>query len=266
MKIMNNTIANLTPAERKRLLGCIPSIHDDRDVAYDSSIWELGVMAMPVKADVLKYQPPIYDQGQLGSCTANAIARALQTDMIKKSFPSFTPSRLFVYYNERDLEGTVDSDSGAQIKDGMKTVVAKGFCDEFIWPYNDKTGVFRVKPSTPCYAQALQVHHKARTYKKLRTLLDIKHAILNDNGVVMGFSVYSSFYRIGSDGKMPMPHRGEALEGGHAVYIAGYDDAAGMCLVANSWGDSWGLKGYFLAPYEFIQSANVFDLWVLNTS
>ncbi len=91
---------------------------------------------LPSVVDLRSKFPPAYDQGELGSCTANAIAGAIQFGRRKhKQKPDFIPSRLFIYYNERAMEGTVSVDSGAQIRDGIKSVVKQGACSEKTWPY-----------------------------------------------------------------------------------------------------------------------------------
>src|SRR5690242_13868381 len=97
--------------------GWVPDLPDHRDHLYAAPIVHL--QSLPRSVDLTAACPPVYDQGQLGSCTANAIAGAIQFDRRKQGVSDFTPSRLFIYYNERDLEGTVDSDSGAQIRDGV---------------------------------------------------------------------------------------------------------------------------------------------------
>src|ERR1700758_5646480 len=101
--------------------GWIPDLPDQRDYQYAAPVETIG--ALPANVDLTSACPPVYDQGQLGSCTANAIAGAIEFDQIKQNLsPIFVPSRLFIYYNERAMEGTVSSDSGAQIRDGMKSV------------------------------------------------------------------------------------------------------------------------------------------------
>ena len=123
--------------------GWIRDLPDHRDFMYSVPVATL--QALPSSVDLRPHCPPVYDQGQLGSCTANAIAGALQFDEIKEHKNGHsTPSRLFIYYNERVIEGTVTSDSGAQLRDGVKTVAKQGICPEKVWPYN--ISKFAVKP------------------------------------------------------------------------------------------------------------------------
>ncbi len=108
--------------------------------------------------------PPVYDQGQLGSCTANAIGGAIEFDQMKEKLPQvFVPSRLFIYYNERVIEGSVNSDSGAMLRDGIKTVAKQGACPEPMWPY--QIAKFKTKPSQACYTEATK--HTAVSYQRL---------------------------------------------------------------------------------------------------
>jgi C1A family cysteine protease len=107
----------------------MPDLPDARDHLYAAPLATLGVMRPTI--DLRSKFPPPYDQGQLGSCTGNAIAGAIQFERRKQMLtPDFTPSRLFIYYNERVIEGTVNVDSGAQIRDGVKSVVKQGVCSE----------------------------------------------------------------------------------------------------------------------------------------
>ena len=111
-----------------------------------------GAAGLPAAVDLRANCPPVYDQGQLGSCTANAIAGAIEFDRKKQTPDDFVPSRLFIYYNERVMEGTVSSDSGAQIRDGIKSVNKIGAPPETDWPYD--IAKFAQKPPTKAYADA----------------------------------------------------------------------------------------------------------------
>lgn len=94
----------------KRRYGWKPDLPDLRDHLYAAPI--PVIKALPSSVDLRSQCPPVYDQGSLGSCTANAIAGAVEFTRLKERLtPSFTPSRLFIYYNERALEGNVETDS-----------------------------------------------------------------------------------------------------------------------------------------------------------
>src|SRR5215831_487769 len=107
----------------KHSYGWVRDLPDHRDSFFSSP---LAATALPAHVDLRAQCPPVYDQGQLGSCTANAIAAAIDFDRQKQSLPLLFPSRLFVYYNERAKEHTVNSDAGARIRDGIKSVAAQG--------------------------------------------------------------------------------------------------------------------------------------------
>src|ERR1041385_2941961 len=91
-----------------RGLGWKPDLPDQRDNAFLYSISPKAAKALPPNVDLRAQCPPIYDQGRLGSCTANAIAGAIEFEQKKQQITEFTPSRLFIYYNERVMEGTVN--------------------------------------------------------------------------------------------------------------------------------------------------------------
>jgi C1A family cysteine protease len=225
--------------------GWRPQLPDVRDKMYARRLGNV-----PPAADLRPSMPPVYDQGQLGSCTGNSIAAAMEYERDRQGLSDFVPSRLFVYYNERALEGTVSSDAGAMIRDGIKVVNTQGVCPETLWPYD--TGMFAVKPPQRCYVAAIT--DKAVQYESIQTLGDLKDAIASNLAVVFGFTVYESFesQAVAQTGVMPMPKSGESTVGGHCVLAVGYSDAKGQLIVRNSWGDSWGDHGYFYMPYQYL--------------
>jgi C1A family cysteine protease len=205
------------------------------------------------------------DQGQLGSCTGNAIAGAVQFDRIKQKLkPAFAPSRLFIYYNERAIEGTVASDSGAMIRNGIKSIANLGDCPESSWPYD--IAKFAQKPSPAAYKEALK--YKAVQYQRVvRSLSQFKGCLASGYPFVFGFSVYESFESndVATTGVAPLPGHGEKLLGGHAVLAVGYDDAAQRLIVRNSWGKGWGQAGYFTLPYAYLTEPNLSDdFWTVR--
>ena len=244
--------------------GWNPDVPDQRDHLFAAAPANLD--ALPASVDLRPQCPAeIYNQGQLGSCTANAIAGAIEFEQMKQNLPQiFTPARLFIYYNERVIEGTVSSDSGAQIRDGIKTVAAQGACAETLWPYT--IAKFKTKPTKPAYTAAGK--NKAITYQRLTQIpAQMKGCLASGYPFVFGFTVYASFEspQVARTGVVPMPASGEAVVGGHAVMAVGYDEASQRFTVRNSWGDAWGIKGYFTIPYAYLADNNLADdFWTIR--
>jgi C1A family cysteine protease len=245
--------------------GWVPDLPDHRDHLYAAPVMELK--ALPSKVDLRPSCPnEVYDQGQLGSCTANAIAGAIEFDQLKQKLPDvFTPSRLFIYYNERVIEGTVDSDSGAQIRDGIKSVAAQGGPHESLWPY--VITKFEDKPSPPAFDDGLK--HTTVLYQRLvQNLNQMKGCLASGYPFVFGFTVYESFESaaVASSGLVPMPSTNEQVLGGHAVLAVGYDDSIQRFIVRNSWGPGWGIAGYFTMPYGYLTDSNLSDdFWTIRS-
>jgi C1A family cysteine protease len=245
--------------------GWIPDVPDQRDHLYAAPIARLR--AFPPKTDLRRQCPAVYDQGELGSCTGNAIAGAVQFDRRKlKRRPDFVPSRLFIYYNERVIEHTVESDSGAQIRDGIKSVAKLGVCPETEWPYD--IAKFAVKPPPTCYRHAKK--YRAIGYQRVvQSLTQMKGCLASGYPFVFGFTVYESFEsdRVARTGVVPMPAAAEKVLGGHAVLAVGYDDAAQRFIVRNSWGRRWGIAGYFTMPYAYLADDNLAaDFWTIRVT
>lgn len=226
--------------------------------------------------------PEVYDQGTLGSCTANALGCAFEIVQRRQKLSEFTPSRLFIYYNERLLEGTEKEDSGAEIRDGVHVLSTLGAPNEHLWPYD--ISKFASRPYEIVYADAV----KHRTISSVRIKIDlnqVKAMVAQNHAISFGFTVYSSFESdtVTKTGIMPIPDPTREKEmGGHAVLIVGYDNhkvdrdvhldnddnvvirkVKGYLRVRNSWGKTWGDEGYFWMPYEVFEKYGS-DAWVLS--
>ena len=242
--------------------GWIPQLPDLRDAQLAIA----PVTSLPAKVDLRTApdMPPVYDQGQLGSCTGNAIAGAVDFDNHKQTGTFLTPSRLWIYYQERVIEGTVSSDSGGQIRDGMKAIAHLGVCPETDWPY--VTSTFADPPPSKDYTDALA--DRALSYQAVtQDLFALKSTLASGFPVVFGFTVYEAFEspQVASSGIVPMPSPSEQVVGGHAVVLVGYDDAVDRFIVRNSWGTGWGEQGFFELPYLYVTSPSLAsDFWVVQ--
>jgi C1A family cysteine protease len=230
---------------------------DERDFKHE---FGAAPVSIPTLIDLRTYCPPVFDQGQLGSCTSNAgVGARMMVGNIKTLL-----SRLFLYYEERLIEGTVNQDSGAQMRDICKALNKYGVCEETLEPYDITK--FANAPSNTAIANA--VKYKINAYKSLLTLTDIRtYLAVNRKPVLMGMDVYDSFESasVAKTGIVPMPNiNKEQLLGGHAVLIVGYANTKNLFIVRNSWGSNWGDKGYFYLPYNYITKKLAYDFWVIE--
>ena len=241
--------------------GWIPDLPDQRDKMYVPGAEKLARAAadLPPSINLSAQCGPVLDQGQLGSCTANATAGAI-------SFiePGFGGSRLFMYYNGRALEGTVSVDSGCQLRDVVSQVTKLGVCWESQWPYDIAAFAQRAWPE--CYVRARK--DLLIQYLSIQQdLNDLRASLVAGFPFIYGFTAYDSFESdaVASSGVVPMPGKNEGVAGGHAVMCMGYDDSTSMFLCRNSWGSDWGQAGNFQIPYAYLTDSNLAaDFWTLR--
>jgi C1A family cysteine protease len=236
---------------------------DARDFMYSAPMPHLA--KMPAHVDLRAQCPAVYDQGQLGSCTANGIGAAVEFDQRKQKKTEYVPSRLFIYYNERAIEGTVNQDSGAQIRDGIKVVAQLGAPPESMLPYD--ISKFTQKPSAAVYAEAKK--DLVKVYARVQQVQSQMMGCLADGyPFVFGFTVYESFEsdQVAKTGIVPMPSPGEQVLGGHCVVAVGYDTKTRQFLIRNSWGVNWGQAGYCMMPFEYLLNSQYSsDFWTIRT-
>jgi C1A family cysteine protease len=196
--------------------------------------------------------PLVFDQGQLGSCTANAVAAALQFDASLDIAPKKARrrSRLDIYYGERALEGDLgQGDTGAVGRDGFKFAQQTGVLLERAWPYDIATFEDAPPDGPKRHMLAKPYAHPAQDQQVLMAILS------NDQTIAFGFTAYESFESSGTanTGVVLMPRIGEQTVGGHEMLVVGYlASDPGYALVRNSWGSGWGLGGYCLFPWAYL--------------
>jgi C1A family cysteine protease len=258
-------------------LGWIRDLPDHRDHLYSAPLAHLQKLPPQVDLRPKLSQAP-YDQERIGSCTANAIAGAIQFDRQgANQNPDFVPSRLFIYFNERAMEHTIPVDAGAQLRDGIKSVAKLGVCPESQWPYDGtpadpNTHLFPPsssaveRPSPACYTDAAK--YRVISYSRIaQSLAQMKGCLAAGFPFVFGFAVYDSLYD--SDGKprtvIPMPGQADSQIGGHAVLAMGYDDERNVLIVRNSWGPAAQDNGHFYLPYAYVTDPSLAgDFWTVR--
>ena len=254
---------------------------DSRDHKYKISLVDLTTL--PDKVDLRKYCSPVEYQRTLGSCTAQSIAGVLEFLDIKKKLTeevnwivrlwkqilrffnklSFdVVSRLFVYYNEREVEGSISEDAGAMLRTGIKVCNQYGWCHEKLWPYNIEK--FKEKPTENCYNSALP--KQIKEYQRLTTEDERLACLAEGYPFIFGIDIFSSFitHDVEDNGIIPMPDiNTERWLGGHALCAVGYNKITRNYIVRNSWGDWWGQKGYCLIPFDYLTKYGD-DMWTIR--
>lgn len=246
-------------ANMKRTYGWIKDKEDSRDRLYKLSRPRIATLKPFV--DLRKSCSKVEDQGTLGSCTANALAGNIEL-LDKLIDGAYTDvSRIFLYYNERAMEGTISEDAGAMIRDGIKTLAKDGICAETLCPYDIEA--FTRKPLPEAYEDAKK--HLITSYMRITTLNEMLVCLSDGYPFVFGMDLYESFEsdKISKTGKVPMPKDGEEYLGGHAVMAVGYNLITKQFIVRNSWGEGWGREGYFTIPFDYLVKYGA-DFWTVR--
>lgn len=262
---MRHAVVN---GQLRHMMGWHRDSHDPRD----TFIRPMLESAIPSKGSVRTiYAPPIRDQSNIGSCTANGgVEAAGFITHVENGLPDPMYSRLDLYAITRKIEGTpLTEDSGCQVRDVFKAMAQYGVCLEQMWPYD--TEKFSMMPPRTAMTAALK--HKAILYAKAATLLAIKSSIVDPTQptpLIGGFVCYESLQSdaVSKTGDVPMPEANEQSIGGHCIYFDGFDDDAddgcggkGMLNFRNSWGEDWGDGGCGRLPYAYVTSGFASDFW-----
>ncbi|TAG07376.1 MAG: peptidase C1 [Cytophagia bacterium] len=225
---------------------------------------------LPNKVDLRPYMSNVEDQGQVGSCTANAVAGACEY-LIKKNAPQrfFDVSRLFVYYNARWRGGTQDKDSGCFIQYAVESLQKFGVCSEKKWKYD--TAKVLTKPNEGAYEEA--ANFKISDYQKLPLELEEwKKCLADGYPIIFGCALFKTFDECQNKGgivAMPSPEdTTRGAHGAHAMLCVGYSDIDQLFIVRNSWGANWGDNGHCYMPYNYLMNPkfNFNDCWMIRST
>ncbi len=256
--------ATLTP-RKVAGFGWIRDLPDHRDlrVVRDQA------STFPRTLSLRSEMPPVFDQAQLGSCTGNGIAGVLEHQAMRQGHDHGTPARLWIYYQERVIEGTVSQDAGAQIRDGVKVVAHLGCPPETDWPYSDQNpGPFQGPvPQAASRPAEDNIYRGLHYYRCPQDLWDMKWCIVNHYPLVFGCSVFQGFEspEVAQTGVVALPSASDQPIGGHCMVIVGYDDARQVFEVRNSWSESWGDAGHCWMPYAYLLDQNLSsDVWSIR--
>lgn len=258
---------------QKHVYNIIPDIQDERDFLYASFV---KGETLPLTVDHSSKIPFVFNQLNLGSCGLNA---AIMYVMYLYGFKIPLLSRLYPYLKVRQIMGTVNEDSGVQLRDVCKVLVEYGACIEDMFPY--VTSTFANSPTSEAIMDENAIKHRITSYYRVSNLDEYKLAISQGHLVLLGMSVYESMEtpKVAKTGILPMPKWFEKLLGGHAVLGCAYKDTQILALqkffmnliqtysegsnnMLNSWGEEWGQNGFFEMSYEYYNKY-VADAWVL---
>lgn len=238
--------------------GTHPDIPDVRDREYLPAT----TRRLPREVDLRPSMPPVYNQGRLNSCSAHAIGAALWYEERRRGHAEApSPSRLFLYYNERRHERVVHHNVPVSLRDGYRSVATRGICPEAMWPY--RVHQYDRQPTAACYRAARRTRALAyyRLHRNLRTM---QACLAEGNPFTLGVSVHESFMSaaVKRTGEVPQPRAHEKLLGGHAMLIVGYHSEHERFIVRNSWGTGWGAGGYGFLPFAFMLHESLsWDFW-----
>lgn len=219
---------------------------------------------LPDKVDLRVNCSPVEDQQRTNSCVANAVVGALEYHQRKAGLPLTDLSRLFVYWNARQLAGNETEDIGSQIHHGMAAVLAHGACEERLWAFEEP----KVNQRPPPDAFQNATRYEAVQYARTPFGAPAMKVLAEGLPVVFGTFAPFDYYEIAAKtGVMPKPDQVRPTQppSGHAMVLVGYDMTERTWIVRNSWSERWAEKGYCRIPFETIEAwSKPEDFWTIG--
>lgn len=239
----------------KHNFGWIPDLNDQRDKIFSAP----RVKTCPTSISLLEYCAPVENQTTTSSCVAHGIVGNLEMLEMEANTNFYDISRLFIYYNTRMIRGIEDTDGGAYIRDGIKSLVRYGYCSEKLWGFDEN--YVNDKPNKKSYKEAKK--HLIKEYRRILNINDIIKCIVSGYPVVFGIPLYESFEtkKVAKTGRISIPKKKERLIGGHCMLVIGYNMKTKLFMVRNSWGVKWGDKGNCYIPFKYMEQAS--DMWCI---
>lgn len=192
---------------------------------------------------LLEGLPEVYDQGTVGSCTAQALSGAVEVLHARGGYPAERPDRMALYYRERVAIGLPGEDSGAILADGIDAL-RRGYEPEreasLLWGPEWTDAPPAQGPDAPRLVSAEPLAPDVAT---------VCWEIASGHPVVVGLSITEAWFACA--GELPPPSGGSSV-GGHAVMLVGYDLARRAFRLRNSWGSGWGEDGYAWLPFAWL--------------
>lgn len=220
-------------------LGARQRATDPRELRY--RLTAPAAVDLNTPRSLAPWLPPIMDQGQMGSCVANATVGAAMTLGKRAGFASVPElDRLWLYYKSRVTEGTFPQDAGSYPADACDIAMTgvPPECAEAGGYVADPAKVPQPDPSYGAYDFVLS-HRPFYATDPGGYLAGLVTALDAGMPVLVAMAWHSQFYP--RDGVLPvLPPEGSA--GGHCIYAWGYQPVSpqgALVWCRNSWGLNW---------------------------
>ena len=234
---------------------------DERDFQYDEI---MGAVELPKKFSLRKEMTPVKNQGLRGTCVAHGSA-AVDEFWNAKEFNNakldLSEEYLFKRIKDVDIADYNFDGYGAYTRSACKALKNWGTCLESTCPYNStgKEDVWKTLAVTPAMDAEALIYRIANYLSVNKDEQAIKQALVGSQApLMMSVTLWESYRGAKVGGLIPVPQAGEKRIGGHCMCAVGYD-AYGIEF-KNSWGATWGDKGYVWWPWAALNNVGA-SIW-----